>query len=429
MKKPLFFSLILVAILAAGGYWWMTRQIASHMDDLATTLRPVGSLSYDAVRVSPGGAAYVVGIRFVPFGMAESVEVERVSITAENLWRLWRMSRDFEDGFIPSKLRLSLNGLKLSLDGQLVDGVEGGAFGGLLFDAAGCGDRREFSAMDLTGMDYWDLLLDASMAYRLENDGERIVLSMTSRGREMSELSATTTLELNATSRRVEELTMAFFNARLESVHLSYRDLGFYPRMLDFCAAETGMSLTDYRDHHARQWRERWSEIGLEPGPEATVGYQRFLSSPEQIEIRLEPRWSMPVSRLASLDESGWIGETRIQFAVNYGSMLELDIATLGSDLPEPAEDATRADPTRPVTTASTERPSFDPYAGWQPVSFEHLTDHHQAAVIVLLKDGSRVTGHLMESDDREIHVRVRGVGGFFIRPYERDRIAEVRVR
>lgn len=437
-------------VLAAGAYFYYTWKISNQVDKLASQVAPIGTLNYDGVSLGLGGEARINGITFGLHGSTDRIRIRRIALRADNLYALWSLSSQLEDGRVPRSMGLSLRGLELAVDSDMYKTAQAGSFAGLSFDAAGCGDRQVFTPRDLTGMDFWDLLIDMDVRYRLLDQGRNMEISLRSRTHQMVEFDVRAVLELGTMIRDFQTLAASMTNARLESISMDYVDLGYYPRMLEYCSGDMNMTRSEYIDHHIRAWRDRWRQLELEAGESTVAAYRRFIESPDRLELILDPSYSPRLSQFQGGNPMDTLYQFKPQVSVNNGPAEPLEITALDDARVATADTlAESLEPTEPALSAGTPDMSEDsttktgdpatespqpqvpaqPDSSWTDISPGQLSEYFDHRVELVTRDGKSYSGRVDRVDDARVHVQVRQRGGFFIIPVRSEEIASARVR
>lgn len=457
MKRSLLFVVIGLVVLAVGVNWYYTRQIRHQLDRMANAVSMFGALSYDSVRLSPGGAVHINELSFRLHQGRGGIDIGRISLQTANLLSLLTLEGKLESGRLPDSLGLSVENLRFPLDGALatmsrqMQGAGSPAVtSGLPFDAAGCDGRTQFSANDLMHMDYFDIRADVDALYQLLDDGNRLRLFASARTYEASAIHLEATLDLPAGTFSARDLARATENARLRAFSVEYEDLGYYERMLAFCAEETGMSRSAYVAHHIQAWKRAWARFDTEPAPAVVAAYESFLEDPQQLSVTSRADGGVSFNRIEHYALPDLIERLGVTLVVNYGEPRALDIrvpeaphsrvaaadATAAAPAPAEtgsAEPGSAADDARTGVRAADdaagarEEPAAERTSRWVEVDPGAIGSRAGQRVRVRMQSGASYSGRLSRVDSENLHIRVEGVGGFYIRPLEREAIRELK--
>lgn len=442
------FLVIIIAVLvvAAVAYYYYTWKISSQVDRLAAQVAPFGSLEYDDVSIGLGGEARINGIHFRPRDGSDGFSIRQIAVGADNLYALWSLSSQIEAGQVPRSMALSLRGFELAVDSDLYESMQAGSYAGLGFEAAGCGDRRRFASRDLTGMEYWDLIIDMDFRYQLLDQGRNLELNIRSRTHDMVSLDFTTRLELSTPVRDFRMLVGSLSETRMDSIRLEYRNLGYYGRMLEYCSNETDMVRAEYVDHHVRAWLGRWRELELRPGDNVADAYRRFLESPGRIVLTLNPSYSPLMSQFQNESPVEILQQFTPRFSVNNAPEQRLTLHTVAGDETAVAASGVEAESTpagaaspQPSRAASPDTAggieagdgteARQPASGWSRVAPADLGDYLTQRVEMETRDGKSYAGRIQRMSDGRVHIQVRQRGGYFVIPVPLADVGEARVR
>ena len=450
MKKLLLFTVVGLVVLAVGVNWYYTRQIRDQLDRMANAVSMFGTLSYDSVRLSPGGAININALSFRLHEGRGGVDIGRISLRTANLMALLSLESQLERGRLPEALGLSIEGIRFPLDGALatmareVPGSRSPSGStSLLLAAEGCDGRTRFSANDLMHMDYFDIRADVEARYQFIDNGNSLRVSASARTEDASAIQVSATFDLLSGTLSVRDLARSMQNARLGSFSLEYEDLGYYERMLAFCAEEMSMSRSEYIAHHLQAWKQAWTRFDARPGRETVAAYEAFLEEPQQLSISSNSETGVAIDAVDHYAISDLLERMDVRLMVNHGAPQPLDFRSAGES---PANVAsTQRPPGAGSAVASPESeaaPATSPAAGaeadappkaaaqsasrWVEVDPGEIAAHRGQRVRVRMDSGDRYAGRLTRVDSDNIHIRVEGVGGFHVRPLSRGEIRDV---
>jgi len=457
MKRIILIALAGLVVVALGANWYYTREIRQQLDRVAAAASMFGTLSYDSVRLSPRGAIHINALEFLPRGGdGQGVRVDRIALRTGGLGELISLKREVESGRLPPELGIELQGLAFSL-GDLPPGpgpafsspAGGGApVGG--FAAAGCDGRSHFSIDDLIDMDYYLIDADLEAHYRLIDGGRQIRQFVRVRSRDAGEFAVEAIVDLMAGSRNTTELMLALQRADLRSFSLAYEDLGFYDRMLAFCAARTDMDRDDYIAHHIEAWQSQWAALGARPAPELVEAYSDFVESPDRFQVRSRTEYAVALATIGEYALPDFLERMDTVVSISDSDPVPVDIE---ASAPAPRVAGSGDAPAEPggETDSAAERGRFDDAerarggaerieqarrtaaaraeARWRDVAPADLADHIDRPVRVEMRSGRRFFGRLERIEPGTVHLRFVGDSGYYVRPLSRDEVRAVAVR
>lgn len=428
MKKFLLIAAVVILALALGANWYYTREVRQQLDRLSRSVSMFGELSYDSVRLAPAGEIHINRLAFRPRQAdGEGVSIERVALDAGGLGGIASLQGRLQSGRLPLELGVRIEGFSVpftALPPTLPTG-RADASAGLLFAAAGCGGRSGFDIDDLVGMDYFGWTADIAMHYRLVDRGQRLEVETRVRNRDAAAVSVATTLDLMAGSMDAATVIAAARQADVRAFSLTYQDLGFYDRMLTFCAGETGMAREAYIDHHIAAWRARWGQLGAEPEDAVIAAYRDFLETPGWLELRSRSDYSVPVIGIAGNSLPEFLGRMETMLAVNDAEPVPMALSLVEL---QPADSGASDRPAEPAGVIAPGRSSTGAGPGWVDVEQSALASHLDRRVLIETVQGRRYRGRLARVEAGAIHIRIQGNGGYYVRPIERAVIRAVSV-
>jgi len=421
--KMILALLALVAIAAVALHFHITRQVERELVALASQVSPIATLEWGSIQLHPSGELRIRDIGLQPHMVAGELGIGQLSFTAPNLIDLLQATREFGNGRLPASLGLSIRSLQVPIEGSGMDQFDAPFSSGLPFEAAGCAGRDTLRLDDLPHMDIWNLTSDITLDYRLLNNGERMTLRVGSHTQYLAGLTIDARLHLGSASRDLDLLGRAWAMARLESAELSYIDLGLRNRLDRFCAEQLDVSLERFQNQHIEAWNAAWGHFGLAPGREVVAAYREFVSDPEVIELELKPRQRLPLTAFTRLQRGELLEQFELSLRINQGMETPVDFKVV--PVTAPAMDAE----TTGDANDDSEPEELVRQTRWVEIPMTRLTGHEGDRIRITTSDGDRFSGELVEVDGEHIHLRIRGVGGFHVRPFSRVEVATVEVR
>jgi hypothetical protein len=420
------FALVALAVVAAATlHVYVTRQVERELASLASQVSPVGSLEWGSVALDLSGQLRIRDIGFQPHMVAGQVRIGQLAFTAPNLIELLQATREFDKGRLPASLGLSIRSLQIPIEGSGMERMDLPASSGLPFEAAGCDGRETLRISDLPHMDIWNLVSDITLDYRLLNNGERMTLRVGNHTQYLAGLTLDARLHLGSASRDLDLLGRAWAMARLEEVELTYLDLGLRHRLDRFCAGELGLTVEQFRNQHMVAWTAAWGHYGLAPSPEVVNAYRQFVSDPQVIEALLTPTHRLPLTAFTRLERTELLKQLELSLRINQGATAQVGFEAV------------------PVTTRavkhgiraggepeeSTDQEDVVRRIGWVEIPMTQVSNHLGQRIRMTTTAGDRISGELVEVDAEHLHLRIRGVGGFHVRPFLRARVSAVEIR
>lgn len=301
MKKQYIILPAVVAVAVVASikiyFWWSLTSIA---DALVQSARPVAQVTYGGTTSSLTGAAGIADIRITPRGYDTPVDIGAVTLDAGSLAALFDISRKVRTGEPPDAMALTFHDVSLPLSGRLaeehVDSRGLWSTFGLPFDAAACGERSGFSALDYRRMGESRIQATITFRYELDRPDEQIHLSATvdEHGNTWRRLTVDLPMpEAMGSPRELVEL-----GPTVDSAALEYEDRGWHARFRRFCSDETGRSESAFADAHAEAVRNTFAGMGIDMGDALERGYRALLTDNGRFELRLQPSRSVLLTEL-----------------------------------------------------------------------------------------------------------------------------------
>jgi len=468
MKKLLLIVILAAVVLPLGLNWYFTREIRQQLDRAASAVSFFGSLTYDSVRLSPRGAIHINNLAFFPRGNSgQGIEARRIAFQTGSLGALLSLERNLEAGRLPEELGVGIEGMQFSL-GSLPPsqgagmGPSGGgqpASAGLGFAAAGCQRRRSFSVDDFIDMDYFVIQADVEANYRFMEQGLQLRQFVQTRSAGIGAVDFELVVDLNASSLELMEVMGALQRADLNSFTFDYEDLGFYPRMLQFCARRMDMDRDTYIDHHVNAWAEQWAQLGSRPSTALIEAYRRFVRSPDRLSATSRAVYNVDLEMLGEYSLAQFFErmETQISFGNRVPIRVEVEAAASSEPLPDAEPGSPAPAPVEPATPVASDaiddplsmsaeqrramierRRAAAEAAAAERVQAQWLEAETTDAALVALVDrpvrieldsGRRFIGRLERFDDDQLHIRFVSDSGFYVRPVARNQVTNIAVR
>jgi hypothetical protein len=296
-------------------------------------------------------------------------------------------------------------------------------------------------------MDYADWAGDLEFRYRLIDLGRQLEFSTRVRTRDAAEVSMEAMLDLLAGSTDVAAVMAALQQAELRAFSLTYDDLGFYDRMLAFCARQTDMSREAYVDHHLEAWRARWAQFGVRPDASLVEAYREFVASPDRLRLETRSNYTVPLTGLEAYSPPELLARMETMLVVDGGEPVPVqwtdivpeavaDDGDAPAATPAATQAATRAErapetvrPAPPTRLAPSTPPAVRRGPDWVAVEPSGLSAYIDRPVRVETDGGRRLRGRLTRIESDAIHIRIQGTGGYYVRPVARASIRSVAVR
>lgn len=453
------FALIAVAAigLAAGGLkLYLSQRIAEVADRAAQGLSMFADMRYDGTTSSFTGDAGIENVRILPTTMAGEVRAESVVFHAPNLWFLLNAAGQLEEGQMPERIGLSVNGVEIEWDDPLIQPLvdSNAALGALPVDALGCGALERFGATELRAMGYHRLRFDMRVDVRMGVDREQFEIDVELHRPKMYRLAVETMFELRSSAKKLTSLAAA--QPRIGELQIDYTDEGYGRRRNEFCAEEIGEPVDAFVERHVRQVQRASRRQGVELGPKLVQAYRRFAAEPGSVQLAMQPSGDVGLSQLQQYPPREWIYLIDPRLSVNGQQVPEITLTPVstrmassadGNDEPpadspasatartegERASSAAQAQP-RPSVSGAEPEPGVASDAGSGPRGYHELPlaelNAHIGDVIRLRTQfGHEYTGKLLAIDGDTLRIERHLHGGEMTLPVERAQLERVWLR
>lgn len=415
--------LALLILASAGLYFHVTRQVERELVTIASHASPLGTLEWGAIHLHPSGQIHINELRFAPHLLPEEVRIGQLVFTAPNLIELLQATREFDAGRLPRSLGLLIRKLQMPVAGGAVNQLDAAFSTGLPFEAVGCDGRDSLRISDLPDLNIWELMTDISLDYRMIDAGESILIRLSSHSQNLAGLSLELQLYLGTGSRELHLLTRTFSSARLERATLDYRDLGYRERLERFCAEQAGTTVDHFKSAHVNAWSASWAHYGLSPSEELLAAYRQFIADPQTISLVIQPPQRLPLTAFTRMEQAELLDLIDATVSVNDDQRLQVGFGVVAR-VPLPS-----AVPEERDETAEPSGPAAVRRITWTEIPHTQAENHLQQRVRITTAAGERIIGELVDTDADYLHLRIRGVGGFHVRPFNRHAVAAVEVR
>ncbi len=423
MKRILIGLLIVLAVVALGGHYYYERQVEKRVENAARLIGQMGgNLDYREVSIELSGDISVEDIALRVPGFPVAISIDRAAVHTGGVLGVHRLALDAREQRLPTGLGVSFEGIRIPLSSVTQangsDAVDG-------FSAAGCGDRRDFSALDIVNMGYSEFVMDTRIDYRLVGDGELLSVTIDTLMRKMHNTRVELDFSLGAPSRHAPAVLMAMRNAEILAVAIDYQDMGYAQRIMEFCTEDTGMDRATYVAQHLDAWQDIWKHYGLVAGPEMIKAYEQFVANPDELRLRLKPHGSLYAEDLSSLSPELLLQYLQIQVSVNQGALAPLDLRVMDETASQAWRAERRAQSGESDSTIRLPGTTESSAPDDRRIAVENLRNYPEAMVELRLTNGRTLEGVIHAFGDGRLHLQRFQSGGYLIQPVNYSDIEE----
>lgn len=348
-------SLLILApiLLYAGfkGYLWYS--IKSDTEDFQKLTAPFANLNYreiDVAWTSLSGPIGLRGITITPTVIDDEIRIESILLHPKNFTDLYEVVKSLTSERLPSRLRLSLDGIVLNLDGEIAGWLNAEQKGSWLgnLDAVGCG-RTHFDADALRTMGYEQLANDIVFQYQQDRRGNTFEIIVKVRTHDMMSAHVEASLPLQDVPLN-EPLAISGLPT-LAALAITVEDLGYNENRNKFCAINLGIEVKEFVDRHVAGVKALAGTEGLDLSDELVSAYKSFVAESGEVAISFNPIDPMSLgyfSNVGAIELADQLG-----MSISYNNN---DIKTLFN--PRPVEVMAGAEDEKPKVAPDTYKPT-----------------------------------------------------------------------
>lgn len=436
--KAILLLLLSVGIVGGGGYAYVWFKAKAYIDDTLTAVLPGYVVEYDRLVLDPRGEVRLEALKATPLRYTSPVTVKSLSVRADAPL-FFLQGSPVGTGEWPSFLSIELSKLRIDLSADFMESFEqeSALTSSELVNIAalGCGEINEFSLPVMKAMGIPEVQADLTIRLDPDDDDRRLVLS--------SELellgisSQNLSLEMSLTPGYLTPQTLLAASPRLQKFSFAYQDLGLSARRDSFCAAQSGLSIDDYRSLHLGLVKAQARELGMEVPDLLWNAYEYANASGSNVSMSMAPSGGMG-SELFVLMNAPHVLVDRLNLGLSINSQ-RIELA--GLDWRAILPSAEVAESIKPEEETLVDVSKLEPIGlpkgfveersvrkTYQSASFEQLPDYLQYNVRLFTYYGSQIEGRLLSVDGDKIVVLRRLNQGSASYPVDRDKLEVIEV-
>jgi hypothetical protein len=303
--RKVLFLLVVIPVLAYGGargiLWYLVN---SKGEELKNALAPVAALEYEHVQASLTGPLGIENISISPHALDDEVRIKSILVAADGPQEVYKLARAAWDDKLPERLRLSVNGITLSLDGELafwMNKQTASGSGNNPFDTS-CGGKASLGSDDLQQMGYEKLVTDLRLEYQFGRGEEGLGVFAQISTREMMSVRVSGNIPANSVSTSVQRLAQS--EPELAYLSVTYGDDSYQKRKNEYCAKLEGITVADYVDASVESLKNFLLENDFRPSDELIAAYRKLLTGSPKLTMVLNPVEPLDLAALAAIDSS-----------------------------------------------------------------------------------------------------------------------------
>jgi hypothetical protein len=280
--------LIIAAVVAAGGVAVLEFSARSAAVDMARTLEPLATLTYESAGISADGSVRLQDPRLVVNRGIWRGTVSARLAKLRGSGPFWLLGRFFStDGGAPDNLHVETSGLRLGREDS--DLPLAGWFGTsdlALFENIGCGsDALSDKDRIRMGVDTRERV--DRFEYQYDEDSKELRLSGNLHSPDIADIGGFA--EVSGFDGSHWQDPKAQTAARLTRAGVSYKDSGYLGRRNNFCAQWLGISASEFVSRHLDAVEVFLAARGIEPSREVRGLYQQLVTRGGNISVTSLP--------------------------------------------------------------------------------------------------------------------------------------------
>lgn len=412
-----------LAVAGTKGYLWY--KVKSAADDLIQAAAPFAEISYDGIHTTFSGEVGVKHLLIKPRGIPDEIRAEALIVQAPNLLFLFTAAGSFEQGRLPEKFGVVLQGLELKMDCPIA-----GFFAaaerqpqGLALPLETCGSTR-IGPRQLIRMGYTRTVSDIEFGYvTLSPSSFAINMGFATRG--MGELYLDG--RLNGVADNLSQMGAA--RPTISRLRVHYGDRGYNSRLAEYCTASLQISKEAYLARQQAAIEELLKEIGVMPEQPLEPAVAELFGDGGKLEIVLSPTQPLSPGELQFYrpHQRGQI----LQPELNINGKPVALIGYSGTRSQTPAAVA-QAEPAKPANTGTPAAPAVKgpamQEARFRRVETAELGRHLGWPARFTLTSGRRIEGVLEEARENSVVITRRFSNGTMSHGVNFDEVEQVEV-
>lgn len=418
-------TLAIVALLgAAGVHWYLQHKVESVLQDIIKELYPIAVIKYEDTNSSLLNSSIgVEKLTINPRAVRDEIAIESIIFQVPNLKFLIDAKSELKNGNIPKKLRISINGLSINTDGGIARSIDKNTPPpslGARDNAYGCANIKQFKFYELGEMGYDRLNTDLTLNYEYNSMLSELYVTALWSNRQMFELEITGTFEVEDHEFKLDQIKS--LSDEMSNMKISYRDLGYNQRTIDYCNHNRGDH--DYISAHIEAFKQDLKDkLSIIPSSALVESYRAFMMNSGVIDISSHLQHTINPKYLALYNPKDAVLLLRPDITVN-GQPVDIPYA----DLLKAADDSNETQPEKDDVAEKdiVLKPRIT--TEFVDIGITQLAQYIGDMVRIQTKQGVTRTGILIDVDTKKILVEVSHRGGAITYPIEIKSITNTEV-
>lgn len=397
--KGLLVGLLMALAVFAGAKFALWFTVRQAVDDGIARLSPAARIRYAGISSSLGGRVGLRDLRVEIPLLDDELRIAHLELEFDSLGELLEFRQRLQEGQLPERFALSLQGVQLDARGEIIRlGAAAArrrlaAIGLGALSAPACGDGQPVDTADLLAMGVALLRGDLRYSHRLDPLSHRLAVAFEGH----SDAFGTARLQATLDDLPDERSAARLAAGRLSHARLELLDNPYPLRLQAYCAARHAGDPAALRDAEVQRLDGLLRSQGVAVGGALLEGYRRYLEAPRQLRIEITPSAGVVWGALALFKAQDVLAMLKPRVTVNRQPVQPIGFEWL-RDPP--------AAPNRPQPEGLAGVPRAP---GYQYVSVDSLPGHAGRRLQLVTVDGTYYQGVLrkVENDRACLDVQI----------------------
>lgn len=349
IRNLVIFLIIIIAVLAGvakGVLWYYTDKTAK---DIRKSL-PAGMFNYTGVSTSLGGSASIDGISILVPGIEQPIKIEKLELVSRNIGELLTLIYNNWGKKVPEQLTLKVKGIVFNTRDLM--GNKMLSSGATMPVGIPCGKVQSIGFAEYVDMGYSQFVTDLDISYIYRKDYLKFTTGINTHD------FIDVKLSFGGDTSLANPMLLTGNTIKKEAIpkfDINIIDYPFRRKLYNYCAAKENKSLDEYLEAMTPYPKAELdlatsTALGLVLGQEVIDGLNEYDKDPKELYFSLDPKGSISMDELKSMNEGVAKELIRPVFRVN-GKNIPITFKWLNAE--ELEEDTVAADPKKPKLISS----------------------------------------------------------------------------
>jgi len=418
LKVPLII-ILLAALIYGGAKGLIYYKTQSAVDQMVQQAQLFAEIRYDGISSDLlKGRVAVENISITPVTLQDSINIREAAIQGDGPMFLFSDAAKLNQQ-TPEKLIVSVAGIDISLDGQIMQSMNAAA-ANQQASMSSCTLGGTLTAMDLRAIGLQEIAADMFISVSRPKLSNKTRMEVDLSVYNMAEMS------ISATLSGADNPVAIAMAPQADEVRFVYKvNTDYMQNMKKYCAAQLAMDEAAFIESYAGATDEQYLQaLGFIPGKAIRQAISDFMQQPGKIELAMVPSPELNPVNVQDYRPEDLIDMLGLQLKVNDQLVKELDF-TFGDEI-----NAMFGNKTVEKEVTVSEQASEKNLVSYtyQITPISRLPQYIGAQVKIQLKDGLDRDGALLSVNQKDLLLEQRLHGGKFQVYVPRDKIASVKV-